>query len=156
MPTKRTLHHGAHHGGTPRTGRQPAELLAPSATFLGGVVGSPNLAWYSPAVPDRITLGSRPFADSGLRFATPCRCGPRRTSTAPCANGTTPAAHSAADRMTGLGKGLQRALHFFEVLLAKVERVCLSAVAEGYRIRGGDFAVLQVASNHYLRDPGHY
>jgi hypothetical protein len=42
------------------------------------------------------------------------------------------------------------------VLLAKVERVCLSAVDERYRIRGADFAVFQVASNHYLRDPGHY
>ncbi len=140
----------------PPTGRQLAGLSAPPATFLGGVVGSPNFAWYTPPVPDRITLGSRPFADSGLRFTAPRCCRPRRTPAAPCTNGTAPAAPASTDLMAGLGIGLQCALHFFEVLLAKVERVCLSAVDERYRIRGADFAVFQVASNHYLRDPGHY
>ena len=88
------------------SGQQSCQLVALAATAapVSGVISRPDLARYTPAVTYRITLGTRPFAYLGLRFAARCGSGATRAC-GPTRGGPTPPAPAAsAGRMTCIGE----------------------------------------------------
>jgi hypothetical protein len=119
------------------------------------IICGPHFARDTATVTDGITLSACPFTNFGLRLTAGSCGGTSGAGGAPSGGSATAASGSPTGRMTGAGKTLQSTGNLFEVLLAKVEGIRLTPIAERNRIRRVDVAVLQVASNDNLRDAGH-